>query len=364
MKNNHHRIDVALGERSYPVILSHQGFTGLGNALKEVTERRRVLLLTEDTVGPIWASNVLEELTSSGFSVEVITLPSGEVNKTVDTWALAVDSILRAGVDRNTPILALGGGVLGDIVGFAAAASLRGMPFVQLPTTLLSMVDSSVGGKTGVNHHSGKNLVGAFHQPILVFAAISTLSTLDAVERNAGLGEVVKTALLGDAELFAYLESNRMELRNGDEQALAHVIGRCVQAKAAIVAADEKESGIRALLNAGHTVGHGIENSAGYGVIRHGEAVAIGLIYEAAFAVREGVCFDEDLPLRLRSIVSDLGLPVALPTLDHSDIVTAMHTDKKAAGGVVKVPLPVRVGEMRMVLVPFEQLHTLLSEFE
>jgi 3-dehydroquinate synthase len=298
------------------------------------------VLVTEDVVGPLWADAVVAAL--SGFVVDRVVLPSGEANKGVETWYCCVDAILRLGVDRKTPILALGGGVLGDLVGFAAATVLRGVPFVQLPTTLLAMVDSSVGGKTGMNHDVGKNLIGAFYQPVLVYAALPTLDTLPVAERRAGLGEVVKTALL-------------------DPDATARIVGACVAIKAAIVAADEREAGQRAWLNAGHTVGHGLETAAGYGVLRHGDAVGLGLVLETEWAVRAGLCADAALPERLRGLLLRLGLPSEVPSLDRRVVVDAMRADKKTDGASIKIPVPARVGQMTLVDVPVAHLDALLG---
>lgn len=355
-------VTVALGDRSYPVVLDSSGLTGLAAALSAATPRRRVVLVTEDVVGPLWADAVVAAL--SGFVVDRVVLPSGEANKGVETWYRCVDAILRLGVDRKTPILALGGGVLGDLVGFAAATVLRGVPFVQLPTTLLAMVDSSVGGKTGMNHDVGKNLIGAFYQPVLVYAALPTLDTLPVAERRAGLGEVVKTALLDPtpgADLLGDVERSADALREGDPDATARIVGACVAIKAAIVAADEREAGQRAWLNAGHTVGHGLETAAGYGVLRHGDAVGLGLVLETEWAVRAGLCADAALPERLRGLLLRLGLPSEVPSLDRRVVVDAMRADKKTDGASIKIPVPARVGQMTLVDVPVAHLDALLG---
>ena len=242
---------VALGDRAYDVCLAAD-FVGIGEALRlALPGTKRVVVVTDDTVEPLWCDALEAALQLPGMRV---VLPAGESNKTVQTWSQCVDAILNAGVDRRTPVVALGGGVVGDIAGFAAATALRGLPFVQVPTTLLAMVDSSVGGKTGVNHPNGKNLVGAFHQPRLVWAALNTLSTLEKVERIAGLGEVLKTGLLTGGELWTLLQTHAPLLAAGDVEATRHAVGLCVRAKADVVAQDEREGGIRAILNAGHTL--------------------------------------------------------------------------------------------------------------
>ena len=356
-------ITVELGARSYPVVLEEDGFQGIGAALAAVHRGRRVALVTETTVGPLWADALERELKAASVACLRIELPAGERHKTVATWTACVDALLEAGVDRKTPVLALGGGVLGDIAGFAAATTLRGMPFIQVPTTLLAMVDSSVGGKTGVNHPGGKNLIGAFHQPILVFAALSTLTTLAPEERRAGLGEVVKTALL-DAALFTSLEANAEALADGEPKALAPVIARCVELKAQVVAQDERESGVRAVLNAGHTVGHALEQVLGYGTLRHGEAVGLGLIAETAWAVRAGVCLEEDLPRRISRLLGRLCLPSASPKADLRRLEAAMRLDKKTDADKLSLPVAVRVGRMQLVELPLHRMGELVSEPE
>lgn len=355
-------VTVELGARSYPVIVASGGFSGLGARLAQAVARDRVVVVTDSVVGPLWLPALLAELARAGFSARHLAIPAGEDHKTLETWASLVDRILRLGVDRRTPLVALGGGVLGDITGFAAATTLRGMPLVQIPTTLLSMVDSSVGGKTAVNHSSGKNLIGAFHQPSLVFAALHTLTTLPAEERIAGLGEVVKTALLGDAALFRRLEEDADALRRGEPDALAPVVARCVEIKAEVVAADERESGWRAVLNAGHTVAHGLETALGHGRLRHGEAVAIGLVMEARWAVAAGVCEEPELPDRIAALHARLGLPAVPPPADRRRVLKAMGLDKKAAGDKLVLPVPRLAGEMSLVDLPIASLGELFPE--
>ncbi len=350
------RVIVELGDRSYDVVVSAD-FDGLAGHFAKATGAARAVLVTDQTVAPLWAKAAVEAL---GVPVDVIVLDATEVSKTVATWAGLVNDLLAAGVHRGTPVVALGGGVIGDIAGFAAAATLRGLPFVQLPTTLLAMVDSSVGGKTGVNHPAGKNLVGAFHQPRLVFAGLHTLDTLADEERIAGLGEVLKTALIGDAELLGFLEQHAEALRGGERRATEHVVCRCVEIKAEVVANDEKEAGWRAVLNAGHTVGHGYEMAAGYGTLRHGDAVAIGLICEARWAVRAGICTDPDLPSRLQALAARIGLPTEAANLDRERVVAGMKVDKKLRGDILLLPVPVVAGVMKLVEFPASELSDLL----
>lgn len=355
-------VPVELGERAYDVHVSDGDLSGLGDAMAGVFEPRKVVIVTDDRVGPLWGDAAEASLARAGFDAVRVTLPNGEAAKHVGTWTTAVDGILAAGADRRTPIVALGGGVVGDLAGFAAASTLRGLPYVQVPTTVLAMVDSSVGGKTGFNHARGKNLVGAFHQPRLVYAALQTLTTLEARERRAGLGEVVKTALIGDPSLLERLEAAPVAAAEGEPGALVPVVSRCVQLKAEVVAADERESGWRAVLNAGHTVGHALETVCGYGVLRHGEAVGLGLVAEAAWAVREGICTTKALPDRLSRLLEALGLPHVFPGADHDALVRCMGVDKKTLGDMLRLPVPVRPGQFVLVDLPAARLPDLLPE--
>lgn len=359
MANTVSREQVALGDRAYDVCLAND-FAGIGAALQRALPgTTRVVVVTDDTVEPLWCDALEAALKLPGMRV---VLPAGESNKTVQTWSQCVDAILNAGVDRRTPVVALGGGVVGDIAGFAAASALRGLPFVQVPTTVLAMVDSSVGGKTGVNHPNGKNLVGAFYQPRLVWAALNTLSTLDGAERRAGLGEVLKTGLLTGGELWTLLQTHGPLLGTGDVETTRRAIQLCVRAKADVVAKDEREGGIRAILNAGHTAGHAVEKALGYGKLRHGAAVALGLVAEARYAVKIGVCLDAALPEKLLELIDALGLPSRTPEVQQDALMKAVVMDKKAVGDMVRVPLLVRVGEVKLVDIGIAGLNDLLGE--
>ncbi len=350
-------VRVALGDRGYDVVIAGT-LEGLGAAVWAVGGRR-ALLVTDDVVDPLWGHAARDSLGSAGIEVVTIVIPSGEANKNLETWWSIVDAALRQGVDRGTFLVALGGGVVGDLTGFAAASVLRGVPFVQVPTTLLSMVDSSVGGKTGFDHPLGKNLVGAFWQPSLVWAAIETLATLPGTELRSGLGEVVKTALLADPALFERLESEGSACVT-EPASLADVVRRCVVAKAAVVAADERESGARACLNAGHTVGHAIEQVAGFGVVAHGEAVGMGLVAELTWASREGWVASE-LVQRVRAVLERLGLRSSAPDLDAGALVTAMRLDKKGRGDTMVLPVVTSPGVWRLVPLPMSRLSELLN---
>lgn len=340
------------------VVVSHHGFRGLGAALARVAPSPRAVLVTDAEVGPRWAEPLRAELADAGIAASTITIPSGEAHKHVGTWTTIVDGALAAGLDRGTPIVALGGGVVGDLAGFAGATLLRGVPVVQVPTTLLAMVDSSVGGKTGFDHALGKNLVGAFHPPVLVWAALDTLSTLPPGEWRSGLGEVVKTALVADATLWDRLVDDPAGTVSGD--ALAATVAACVGAKAAIVAADPRESGLRACLNAGHTVGHALEVVAGFGTLPHGVAVGHGLVAETAWAEREGLVERPGLAAAIADVLGRLGWGPPPSGLDRGALVAAMRLDKKTRGDRITVPVVVRPGSARLLPLPTARLAELL----
>lgn len=354
-------VEVALGDRAYTVHVVPGAFDGLGAAVHALFGARPAVVVTDDRVGPLWAEALASELATVGVGCRRVVLPAGEVHKTLATWSLALDGLLAAGVDRRTPVVALGGGVVGDVAGFAAASALRGLPVVQVPTTLLAMVDSSVGGKTGVNHARGKNLIGAFHQPRLVWAGLQTLSTLAPRVRDAGLGEVLKTGLVADRALVDRLE------RGGGEAArsvaeLGELVARCVAAKAAVVADDEREAGRRLILNAGHTVGHALEQVLGFGALEHGEAVAVGLVIETAWGEARGVS-ERGLAARVGGLVRGLGLPDPRRWAGREELVeplvAAMQADKKADGDAVVVPVVKAPGEVVAVRAEAEALRAL-----
>ena len=348
-----------LGPRSYDVVFADD-FAGVGRRLAALAPS--VVVVTDPVVASHHADRLRAELEAGGVQQRWIELPHGERHKDLVTWAGLVEQLVEPGFHRRTPVVALGGGVVGDVAGFAAATAMRGVPFVQLPTTLLAMVDSAVGGKTGVNLPAGKNLVGAFHQPALVWAALDTLDTLPDPERVAGLGEVLKTALLGDARLLDTLEQQGEALRRGDRAATLAVTARCVEIKASVVARDERESGWRAVLNAGHTFGHALETALGPERVRHGEAVAMGLIHEARWAVRHGHCLDPQLPARLTRIATSLWLPTTPPETDAEVLTECVRLDKKAGEDRLCMPVPVRAGEMVLVDVAVDRIPDLVEE--
>ena len=355
------KIGVSLGERSYAVVIAST-YSTLASELRQVVDSHRLIVVSDDNVAPLHFPGLKRLLADDAFAVSLVVLPAGEEHKSLPVWQEVLDKILAAGARRRTPILALGGGVVGDIAGFAAATVMRGLPLVQLPTSLLAMVDASIGGKTGVNHQLGKNLVGAYYQPKLVFAALDTLSTLNAAEYRAGLGEVVKAALIGDAQLLATLEDSAELLVGRDEQLLAEVVARCVEIKVEVVQTDERDSGWRAVLNAGHTVAHALERATGFGHLRHGEAVAWGLLAETKWAVRKKYCLEPELPQRIENLLGRLGLTRRVPILSHDVLKAAMRVDKKAMVDKISLPVLLGAGQVTLLDLPIDSLDELLLE--
>jgi 3-dehydroquinate synthase len=314
-------ITVELGERSYPIVIGNGLLRG-GFDLSAHLGGPDCLVVTNETVEPLYLEPLLADL--SGKQVRAIALPDGEAYKTLETVEDILDTLVEGGANRDTTLVALGGGVVGDITGFAAACYMRGVDFIQVPTTLLAQVDSSVGGKTGVNHASGKNLIGAFHQPRAVLIDTDTLQTLPDRELRAGLAEVIKYGAIVDAEFFAWIEDNLDALIGCDAGALAVAIRRSCELKAAIVADDERESGRRAILNFGHTFGHAIERCQGYGEWLHGEAVAAGMVMAAKLSGEDAAAAE-----RIRKLLERAGLPTRPPAIAASDLLAAMGMDKK-----------------------------------
>lgn len=352
-------VRVALAERGYDVVVSPT-LAGLGAAVRQGAGARSIVVVTDDNVAPLWLSAVQPELEQAGHAVRALVIPAGEIHKHRDTWWSIVDGLIRGGCDRKTLVVALGGGVVGDLAGFAAATTLRGLDVVQVPTTLLAMLDSSVGGKTGLDHELGKNLVGAFHQPTLVWAPIATLATLPAREVRAGLGELVKHALIEGEERLAELERDAADLQACDPAVIARVVRWCVASKARVVVADEREGGLRAILNLGHTVAHAVEVVLGFGELLHGEAVCIGLIAEQRFAERAGFA-QAGLADRLVAWARSVGLPHALPDLALDALAQAAGLDKKAHGAMLSLPVCVRPGEVRLISWPRARLGELFE---
>jgi 3-dehydroquinate synthase len=324
-------VRVALGDRSYPIHIG-SGLLARGELVASAIPQLRAAIVTNQTVAPLYLDRLAEALAAAGVVCVRVVVPDGEDHKEWQTLNAVFDALLAHRCDRQTAIVALGGGVIGDLAGFAAATYQRGVPFIQVPTTLLAQVDSSVGGKTAINHPRGKNMIGAFHQPQLVLADTDTLATLPERELRAGLAEVIKHGAIRDAGLFAWLEANIERLLARDPEALAHAVRRSVEIKATLVARDERESGERALLNFGHTFGHAIEAGLGYGEWLHGEAIGAGMVMAGDLSARLGL-LDRGSVERLRRLIDRAGLPVLGPRFDTDRYAELMAVDKKARAG-------------------------------
>ncbi|MGE0357115.1 MAG: 3-dehydroquinate synthase [Burkholderiales bacterium] len=353
-------VTVDLGERSYPIHIG-PGLIGEPALLAPLLASRQVAVVTNEVVAPLYADALERSLAAAGAKTRRIVIPDGEAQKRWETLDGIHGELLRARADRRTVIAALGGGVVGDLAGFAAATYQRGISFVQVPTTLLAQVDSSVGGKTGVNHPLGKNMVGAFHQPLAVIADTGTLDTLPDRELCAGLAEVIKYGAIRDLPFFEWMEANVERLRERDSEALAHAIGRSCEIKAEIVALDEREAGPRALLNLGHTFGHAIETLEGYGTWLHGEAVAAGMVMAARLSARLGRLAPSDAR-RLEALIRRAGLPVDPPVLAIGAWLDAMGRDKKNESGRITFILLERLGAAFIEkAAPARELEAVLS---
>ncbi len=337
-----HSLTVDLGDRSYPIYIGKNLFDQT-ELLYSHIHGRQVLVVTNDTVGPLYLEKLLASL--DGFQVDTRILPDGEQYKSLDTLNYIFDVLISGKHNRTTTLIALGGGVVGDITGFAAACYQRGVKFIQFPTTLLAQVDSSVGGKTAVNHPGGKNMIGAFYQPVAVIADTSTLSTLPDREFKAGLAEVIKYGLIADIEFFVWLEENIEGLLARESELLSYAIERSCKNKAAVVARDEREGGIRAILNLGHTFGHAIETAQSYGDWLHGEAVAAGTLMAADLSMRMGWITAADVA-RIRSLFERSGLPLAPPAdITPQQFLDLMSIDKKVIDGSLRLVLLKSIGE-------------------
>jgi 3-dehydroquinate synthase len=340
-------VTIALGDRSYPIVIG-SGLLDDAATWSGLPRAASALIVTNDTVGPLYGERLRRALAPHYPQVHTVSLPDGEAHKTWESLNRIFDALLAHGCDRKTVLFALGGGVVGDMTGFAAACYMRGVPFVQVPTTLLAQVDSSVGGKTAINHPLGKNMIGAFYQPVRVVCDLDTLKTLPPRELSAGLAEVIKYGPIHDLAFLDWIEGHLPALRDRDPQALAHAVRRSCEIKAEVVGQDERESGLRAILNFGHTFGHAIEAGLGYGEWLHGEAVGCGMVMAAHLSQRLGL-LDETQVQRLQRLVAAAGLPVRGPQLhaedDMADVPNAerylkhMRVDKKAEAGEIRFVL-------------------------
>ena len=336
-------LKVELANRSYPIHIGRNLISD-ANLILPHLKRKHVAIVTNTTVAPLYLDKLSQTLQAAGVTVIPIILPDGEAYKNTETLNTIYDVLLQNRCERSTTLIALGGGVIGDLTGYAAATYLRGVPFIQVPTTLLSQVDSSVGGKTGINHPLGKNMIGAFYQPQLVLADIDTLKTLPAREFAAGMAEVIKYGLIRDTDFFDWLEAHIEQLMALEEGAISEAIYRSCQNKAEVVARDEHENGERALLNLGHTFGHAIENAMGYGVWLHGEAVAAGTMLAADLSKRLGWLTAAEVT-RIHALLSKAGLPLDAPKLGAEKYLDLMQMDKKVADGKIRLVLQQGIGK-------------------
>lgn len=335
---------VGLGERSYPIIIENGCLAKVGMHLKQTDIAKRYCVVTDDTVAELYGDGFVGSLRDAGLEVELIVFPSGEQSKSIKMLGELSSKLAKLGFDRKDAIIAFGGGVTGDLAGFLASSYMRGIPFVQIPTTLLSQVDSSVGGKTGVDIPEGKNLVGAFYQPKAVYIDPSVLMTLAPEELLGGLAEVIKYGVIRDEEFFTFLEQNRTGILNLDQQLIEKTIQTCCTIKADVVAEDEREGGVRRILNYGHTIGHAVEAASDFSLI-HGLAVSIGMVAAARLAVLNNQLSENDAE-RVIQILSSYGMPTEVPEgLDRKRIKEYLLTDKKAVAGNVFYVLPTRIGD-------------------
>lgn len=340
-------VKVPLGDRSYPIRIGEGLLAQSGAMIRKHGLKGQCVVITDDKVSPLYLDVVMDSLRGSGFQPFAITLPSGEKTKRMRMVEQCYDQLAANRLERKSPVIALGGGVIGDLAGFVAASFLRGVPFVQIPTTLLSQVDSSVGGKVGVNLKAGKNLVGAFYQPDLVLCDLDVLASLPQRELKAGMAEVIKYGVIYDSRLFAILENNMPELLKLDSDLIGKVVAKCCAIKAKVVETDEKEGGLRAILNFGHTIGHAIEAVSGYGSYLHGEAISIGMV-KAGILSSELTGFPAEHQERLVNLLKLTGLPtdISLTTARKNKILAAMTLDKKVRDGQVKFVLATTIGHV------------------
>jgi 3-dehydroquinate synthase len=353
-------LTVNLGDRSYPIHVGAGILERTGELLQQAGLRGKVAVVTNPTVAQLYLDPLHEALIQTGFEVLPILVPDGEEHKSLTSLAAVYDRLIAERLERKSCVLALGGGVIGDLAGFAAATYLRGVPYVQVPTTLLAQVDSSVGGKTAVNHENGKNLIGAFYQPKLVLIDVTVLRSLPRRELVAGLAEVIKYGVIQDPELFRLLEQSVKQIIELDRGLLSRIIITSCAIKARIVEADEREEDQRAVLNFGHTIGHALEAATGYRQFLHGEAVGVGMVKAAALSVQQGFC-DQSSFERIIKLVKHAGLPTEIPSaVSMASLIQGMEVDKKAAGGKIKFVICEGIGTTRFHwLAPGEILNAL-----
>ena len=352
------RID--LGDRSYPITIG-PGLLDDASTWSQLPKSSAALIVTNTTVAPLYAARLQAALAKRHRSIHMVVLPDGEEYKTWQTLNLIFDALLQNACDRKTVMYALGGGVVGDMTGFAAASYMRGVPFVQVPTTLLAQVDSSVGGKTAINHPLGKNMIGAFYQPLLVVCDLDTLNTLPARELSAGLAEIIKYGPIADMAFLDWIETNLDALLARDPAALAHAVKRSCEIKAWVVGLDEREAGLRAILNFGHTFGHAIESGLGYGEWLHGEGVGCGMVMAAHLSQRLGM-IDGALVRRLTALIGKAGLPTVGPKFGADRYLDLMRVDKKAEAGEIRFVLIDKPGSAVMRAAPDAMVRDVIEQ--
>jgi 3-dehydroquinate synthase len=345
-------VKVSLADRTYDIVVGVGLLDSLGRRLQALGYGGKVGVVTDAAVGKLYGSRAMRAIKSAGLDGHLIVVPAGERTKTLRWVTRVLDELVKGRFERTSALVALGGGVIGDLTGFAASIYLRGIPFIQVPTTLVAQVDSSVGGKTGVNHSLGKNLIGSFYQPRLVLSDIGTLKTLPPREWLGGLAEVIKYGVIADEPFFMYLEQHMDSLLKMKEEPIRHIVTQSCQIKAAVVMEDERESDRRRILNYGHTIGHALESWGKYKTLIHGEAVAIGMVQEASLSHHLGLC-NQDLVTRQRDVIRRAGLPDSLPKITFTELWTAMQHDKKVAQGRVHSVFPERIGQVR--IAPLER---------
>ena len=356
------KLTVQLKKRSYPIYIGAP-LEALGGLIARKPFTRRCMLVTNTTIHRHYGARVVRSLQRKGFTVMVVRLPDGEKYKTLESVSKLYTTAVRARLDRRSPVIALGGGVIGDITGFFAATYLRGIPFIQVPTTLLAMVDSSVGGKTGVDLPEGKNLAGAFYQPKMVLIDTATLNTLPSRELKNGMAEVIKYGVIMDRTFFTMLVKNKTNLYRRNAKLYAAIVERCCRLKARVVEQDEyEEKGIRAILNYGHTFGHALETAGGYAALKHGEAVAVGMVFAARLAQRLGLLKTQDT-VQIEDLIASAGLAGSWKKINPQRLITVMRRDKKVINGKLRFVLPTAIGTVKVHPgVPEKEVYTLMEE--
>lgn len=354
-------INIDLKERSYPIYFTNNEFEHIGDTIKKHIKGSRVFIITDSNVYPLYFDIVYKSLKNSGLNVSHYVIPAGETSKTMEMAEILLNNVYESGLLRDSAIIALGGGVVGDIAGFVAATYMRGVDFVQIPTTLLAQVDSSVGGKVAVNLKNGKNIVGAFHQPRLVYIDTIVLKNLNKREILGGLAEIIKYGVIWDWSLFEYLEKNILDILSLDIDKLKSIIKKSCEIKGKIVSLDEKEENLRAILNYGHTIGHAIEALTGYEKYIHGEAVAIGMVYAAMIALNLGYINNLHFE-RIKSLIDKTGLPTRYYNLSKEDIIELIKHDKKNREEKIKFVLPIGYGKADVFDISFKDISEVLEK--